>query len=230
VAQTDGNGPTDRTDSPNNGSVRTMTFERLAASTAVVVPPTAAAVVAVAGFLTPSYDPLHRTVSRLTDPGMPYSLAMRLTLAALALSLASLSWASLRTMPRGGVPAAICLAVAGVALLGVALISRDHAHPATIVAHRLMAVLFFCSLAAAPLTSAVVLGGDLAMTAYARVSLLAAAISLSMLAIGVAGVLIGGLPSGAWERLFVGVDLGWVTVLAGALARAEAGTGKPTTR
>jgi len=85
-----------------------LTADRLAAAAGAAVPPIAAVAVAVIGRQTPGYDPLHRTVSRLAEPGAPYGLAVKLILAALGLSIIAVAWALDRRLtargPAGALP------------------------------------------------------------------------------------------------------------------------------
>jgi hypothetical protein len=184
--------------------------------------------VAVIGRETPGYDPFHRTVSRLAEPGAPYGLAVKLILAALGLSIIAVAWVLHRRLAARGPGSTLPLAVAGAALVGVALVSRDTAHPAVLAAHRLTAIVLFCALAVAPLLAAGRLRRDPAFSAYATPSVATSGVSIALIAIAVAGVVAGGLPSGAWERTFIGLNLVWMTLLSVRLMRA--GPASPTCR
>ncbi|HKA09329.1 MAG TPA: DUF998 domain-containing protein [Candidatus Dormibacteraeota bacterium] len=197
------------------------TAERLAAVAGVAVPPLAAVAVAVIGVQTPGYDPVHRTVSRLAEPGAPYSLAVKLILAALGLSIIAVAWTLDRRLTGRGAAGVRSLAIAGAALVGVAFVSRDAAHPAVLATHRLIAIVLFCALAIAPLLAAGRLRRDPAFSAYATPSVATSGVSIALIAIAVAGVVVGGLPSGAWERTFIGLNLVWMTLLSVRLMRAR---------
>lgn len=187
-----------------------------------MVPPLAAVAVGVIGWHTPGYDPVRRTVSRLTDPGLPHSLAARLTLAALGLSLLAVAWSLDRRLRPGTQLNSLPLGLAGAALVGVAVVGRDPTHAPTLVAHRLIAGVLFCALTLAPLTASATMREHPAFRTYATLSVATAGISLALLGVAVAGVIIGGLPSGAWERSFVGLNLLWVMLLALRLLRTSA--------
>ena len=202
---------------------------RLAAVAGVAVPPLAAVAVAVIGAQTPGYDPVHRTVSRLAEPGAPYSLVVKLILAALGLSIIAVAWTLDRKLTGGGAAGVRSLAIAGAALVGVALVSRDAAHPALLAAHRFIAVVLFCTLAIAPLLAAGRLRGDPAFSSYVAPSVATSGVSIVLIAIAVGGVVVGGLPSGAWERAFIGLNLTWVTLLSARLMKADL-RGGPTVR
>jgi hypothetical protein len=194
-------------------------YLRLVAATAAAAPPLASVALLGLGWLSPGYDPLRRTISRLAEPGAPYALEVRLILAALGLALLSTAWVLDRRHATWARPAAAALAVAGLALLGVALVRRDTARPAVLVVHRLLALTLFAALALAPLLAAVGLRALPALRAWLAASAVTAALSAVLVTAAVALLLAGSLPAGAWERAFVGLNLLWVTLLAGRLAR-----------
>lgn len=204
----------------SKGRDAVLTAERLAAAAGAAVPPIAAVAVAVIGMQTPGYDPLHRTVSRLAEPSAPYGLVAKLILAALGISIIAVAWALDRRLAARGPAGSLPLAIAGAALVGVALVSRDAGHPAVLAAHRLLAIVLFCALAIAPLLAAGRLRRDPAFSAYATPSVATSGVSIALIAIAVAGVLGGALPSGVWERTFIGLNLIWVTLLSVRLMRA----------
>jgi hypothetical membrane protein len=193
-----------------------MTGVRIAAWTGIACPPLVTAVLLVAGRLSPSYDPLRTTVSHLGQRGAPFALEVNLSLAALGLTVVAVAWALGRSLGPPAAAGAGLLALAGVALVGVALLSRDPARP---VAHRTVALVFFLSLAVAPLLVARRLRGEPGWSRHAGLSLATAAVSFALLVVGVAGVVHGGLPAGAWERAFVAVNLLWLTLVAARLLR-----------
>jgi hypothetical membrane protein len=182
---------------------------RFGAWAGVCVPPVAAAVLLAAGWLTPGYDALRTTVSHLGQHGQPFAVLVNLTFAALGLAYAGVAWTLARTLGRPAWGGAGLLAVAGAAFLGVAIISRDPAHP---VPHRVAALALFLALALAPL----VLAGRVRRPVL---SVATFAASTALLVAGVVGVVHGGLPAGAWERAFVGLNLAWLVVVAAGLAR-----------
>jgi hypothetical membrane protein len=184
---------------------------RLAAWAGVCVPPVAAAVLLAAGWLSPGYDPVRTTVSHLGQHGQPFALAVDLTFAALGLAYAGVAWMLARTLGRAAWPGAGLLAVAGAAFVGVAVVSRDPVHP---VPHRAVALALFLAIALAPL----VLAGRLRLRAL---SLATFAASSALLVAGVVGLVHGGLPAGAWERVFTGINLAWLVVVAAGLLRSS---------
>jgi hypothetical membrane protein len=188
---------------------------RLAAWASVACPPAAAAVLLLAGWLSPGYDPVRTTVSHLGQRGQPFAVAVNLTFAVLGLAYVGVAWALGRRMGGRRVRAgAVLLAVAGVALVGVAIVSRDPARP---IPHRVVALVLFLALALAPLLVA----GSLRGTPHAVVALATFAASAGLLVLGVAGLVHGGLPAGAWERAFTGLNLAWLMAVAAALLRSS---------
>jgi len=190
---------------------------RLAGWAGLACPPAAAALLLAAGRLTPGYDAVRTTVSHLGQRGQPYALAVNLAFAALGLTAIAVALAldrSLRARGRAGWP----LVLAGLALVGVAFVSRDPVRP---VPHRVVALVLFLALLLAPAVAARCLRRDPAWVAFSAPSLAAAALSLALLLAGAAGVVHGGLPAGAWERTFVGVDLLWLMAVSAGLLRAR---------
>jgi hypothetical membrane protein len=203
-------------------AVSTLPPVRVAALAGVVAPPLASAALLGFGWLSPGYDPLRRTVSRLAEPGAPYALPVDLTLAVLGLALLAVAWALRQRHAARARPQAAALAVAGLALLGLAVVGRDASRPPLLVTHRVLALTLFLGLALAPLLAAVSVRGDPGRRAWMAASLATAALSALLLAAAVALVVTGHLPAGVWERAFMGLNLLWVTLLAARLSRSPA--------
>ncbi len=192
---------------------------RAAAWAGVSCPPTAAAVLLLAGWLSPSYDPVRSSLSHLGQRGQPFALAVNLVFAALGLAYVGVAWALRRSLgprARGG---PWLLAVAGVALVGIALVSKDPARP---LPHRVVALVLFLALALAPLLVAGRLRLDARWARHAALSVATFAVSAALLVVGAVGVVHGGLPAGAWERSYAGVNLAWLTAVAVGLLRQPA--------
>jgi hypothetical membrane protein len=201
---------------------RATTGVRLAAWAGVACPPAVAAVLGLAGWLSPRYDPVRTTISRLGQHGQPFALPVNLSLAVLGLAYLAVAWALARALgPRAGAGSAV-LALAGLALVAVALVSRDPARPGP---HRAVALVLFLALALAPLLVAVRLRGHPRWRRQAALSLVTVAASFTLLLAGAAGMLHGGLPAGAWERTFTGVNLVWLTAVAAGLLRPDPADG-----
>lgn len=184
---------------------------RLAAWAGVCVPPAAAAVLLVAGWLSPGYDAVRTTVSHLGQHGQPFALAVNLTFGALGVAYAGVAWSLARALGRGAWAGAGLLALAAIAFVGVAIVSRDPVHP---VPHRAAALVLFLALALAPL----LLAGRLRWPALSVGTFGASAL---LLVAGVVGLVHGGLPAGAWERAFTGLNMAWLVVAAAGLLRGH---------
>ncbi len=205
---------------PGGARIAPSLPSRLAAGSGVAVPPLAAATLLAVGWLSPGADPLRRTVSRLAEPGAPYAALVDLTLAALGLSLLAVGWGLRRHLATGATGSALALAVAGAALIGVALVHRDPTRPAFMVLHRSIALVLFAGLALAPLLAAGRLRIEPAWHGVAVLSAATAGLSSALLVAALALLAAGDLPAGAWERAYVGLNLLWVTLLALRLLRA----------
>ncbi|HKF76959.1 MAG TPA: DUF998 domain-containing protein [Candidatus Dormibacteraeota bacterium] len=190
---------------------------RPAAVVGVVVPPLSVLWLTVDAWVSPGYDPVRQTVSRLAEPGAPRAALAGVALAALGLSVLAVSWELGRRVTSAAAPRA--LAGAGLAFLGVAAVARDPGRPALFVTHRVIALSLFLSLTLAPLLTARALRSDPAWRGLAAASLAASALSLALLVLAVVLLLAGALPAGVWERTFAGVGLAWVTLVAARLAR-----------
>lgn len=189
---------------------------RLAAGAGVACPPAVAAVLLLAGWASPGYDPVRFTISHLGQRGEPYALEVNLSLAGLGLAYLAVAWALTRSHGRPTWAGAAVLAVAGAALVGVALVHRDPVRP---VPHRAVALVLFLALALAPLAVARGLRREPRWRRHTALSLATVIASVTLLAVGLAGVVLGGLPAGAWERVFSAVNLAWLAVLAAGLLR-----------
>src|SRR5262249_61685027 len=117
--------------------------------------------------------PVRGPLARLAGPGAPFAFEVGRVLASLGLSLIAVAWALDRRLTSGAAVRTLPLAIAGLGLLGVALVSRDAAHPAVLALHRLIAVALFCMLAAAPAALAGRLPADPSFPASATAPLAA---------------------------------------------------------
>jgi hypothetical membrane protein len=189
---------------------------RAVAWAGVACPPAAAAVLLAAGWLSPGYDPVRTTVSHLGQHGQPFALAVNLTFAALGVAYLGVAWALRRSLGPRARAGSCVVALAGLALVGVAIVSRDPAHP---IPHRAVALTLFLALALAPLLLGGCLRADPRWARHARLSLATFAASAALLVAGAAGLVHGGLPAGAWERAFTGLNLAWLVAVAAGLLR-----------
>lgn len=171
---------------------------------AIVALPAAAVVVAVAAALTPAIDPLTATVSRLAVPGLPAAPAVDAAIAATGVACLAIAAASRRGR-RG-------LAVAAAGFFGAAIVHLDPSSAASTAAHRLCTGIAILGLALAQLR----LAGS-----YGRVSVTLVAVGAALLVL--AAVLLATRFTwwGAWERVFLAVELSWLELVAFKIAFSE---------
>jgi len=167
----------------------------------IASPPLAVVIVFVAGALTPGYDPMSRTVSRLAVPGMAAAAAVDMSIALIALTCFGLAFG----LTRGATLGRIALAVSGGALFGAAIVHLDPSSAGATALHRLASALAVVGLTVAPL----------ALTrAYGPVSFAVGVAELAMLVIGL-GLLATSFDAwGAWERLLLAIPLAWMVLMA----------------
>jgi hypothetical protein len=155
----------------------------------------------IAGFLTPGYDAVSTTISRLAVPGAPAALPVDVAIALVALSCLGLALALERARRTGR----IAFAAAGTALAIAALIHLDPASDTSTWAHRAASGLAVAGLTVAPLA----LARD-----YGAVCLVAGLAEVAM--VGIAAVLLA-TPFdawGLWERALVAIPLTWMVLIA----------------
>ena len=157
----------------------------------------AAVVVLVAGWMTPGYDPIVRTVSRLAVPGMPAAAAVDV-----AIALAGLSCFLLAGARRRG---RLLLMLAGSGFLGAALVHLDPTSDMSTMGHRVASGVAVVGLVGAGLR----VGLDYGRLSFALcmgevVTLMAAP---ALLATSFAAW-------GAWERVLFLFALAWIFVVA----------------
>ena len=167
----------------------------------IAAPPIAVVTVLVAGAVSPGYDPMLRTVSRLAVPGMPAAAAVDLSIGLIGLACFGLASGLARRTPVGR----IALTVSGVAFLGAAMVHLDPASVGATAMHRLASALAVVGLTVAPLALA---------RAYGPVSFAVGVAELAMLVIGL-GLLATSFDGwGAWERITLAIPLGWMVLLS----------------
>ena len=106
---------------------------RVAGTLGVAAPLAATVVVLIAGVLTPGYDPVRRTVSRLAEPGLPAANAVDLAIALVGCALLGLALA----LRPGAIGARVLVSVAGAGLLVAAAVRLDPASATSTTIHRL---------------------------------------------------------------------------------------------
>jgi uncharacterized protein DUF998 len=163
----------------------------------MLAPPAAAVIIVLAGFLTPGYDPMTRTVSRLAVPGMPASLEVDL-----AIALAGVACVAVALQVEA---ARVALLASGAGFLAAATIHLDPASPVSTWAHRDASAVAVLGLIAAPFA----LWRD-----YGRVLLALGLTELAMLAIALVLLPTSFVDWGAWERVMVLLGLAGLVLTA----------------
>jgi len=167
----------------------------------IASPPLAVVIVFVAGALTPGYDPMSRTVSRLAVPGMAAAAAVDMSIALIALTCFGLALG----LTRGAKLGRIALAASGGALFGAAIVHLDPSSAGATAVHRLASALAVVGLTVAPLALARV---------YGPVSFVVGVAEVVVLLIGL-GLLATSFDAwGAWERLLLAIPLAWMVLMA----------------
>jgi Protein of unknown function (DUF998) len=190
-----------------------MNLRRLAGALGVVAPPIAAGIVLIAGSLTPGYDPLARTISRLAEPGLPAASAVELAISLVGITSLALA-ISLGPGSSGG---RVLLAVAGVALLGAAAIRLDPASSRATTEHRLATTIAMLTVSGASLAFARSLGRRPGWGAYGWISFAFGAAEVGMLLVGLALLPTSFVEWGAWERSFLALPMGWIVLVSARL-------------
>jgi uncharacterized protein DUF998 len=185
-------------------------MKRLAGALGVGAPPVAAAAVLIAGWLTPGYDPLIRTISRLAERGLPGAFFAELAIALVGVVVIALAMA---LGPRSNAGRAL-LAIAGAALLVAAAIRLDPASAAATVEHRAATTIAMLGLTGAPLAFASSLRGRVGWVGYARLSFVFGAGEVAVLLVGLALLLTTFIDWGAWERCFLALSMAWIVLLS----------------
>jgi hypothetical protein len=171
---------------------------------AIVALPVAAALVVVAGALTPSVDALTATVSRLAVPGLPAAAAVDAAIAATGIACVALAAASRRGR--------LGLVVAAAGFFGAAIVHLDPSSAASTAAHRLCAGIAILGLALAQLRLA---------ASYGLVSVGLVAVGAALLVLAAALLTTTFTWWGLWERAFLAFELAWLELAAFKIAFSE---------
>lgn len=176
-------------------------IRRVAAFSVLAVLVAAALTVFAAALLTPGYDMLTTTISRLAVPGRPAAGAVDAAIAGAGLACFALAIAT------GAARATLALAGAGFA--AAALVHLDPSSAIATSGHRAASAVAVTGLVLAPLQLA---------RAYGRVSGMLGVLEAAILAAG--GVLLfTPFPWwGAWERTLLAVALAWMVAIAARIA------------
>jgi hypothetical protein len=192
-------------------------LRRLCGVFGVQAPVLAAVTITVGGLLTPGYDPVARTISRLAEPGLPAAFAVDLAIGLVGVALIAL----VLGLGPGSVGGRALLAVAGVGLLVAAAIRLDPTSASATTEHRLATTVAMLGLAGAPLAFASSLRRRPGWVAYAPVSFAFGVVELGVLLVGLALLPTTFAEWGAWERCFLALPMGWTVLLSARLLSAR---------
>ena len=198
-------------------TVHLRTARLIVAFLGMVAPPIAAALVLVAGWMTPGYDPLARTISRLAEPGLPAAGAIDVAIGLVGIAVLVLAL-TLGPGARGG---RVLLGVAGGALLVAAAIHLDPASARATTEHRVATTFAMLALAGAPLAFAVSLKRRAGWERYGRISFLLGAAEVGALLMAFALLPTAFAEWGAWERSFLALPMVWMVIVSSRLLRTS---------
>ncbi len=173
---------------------------RISRVVGIVSPPLAVVTVFLAGVLTPGYDPVARTVSRLAVPGMPGGTAVDVAICLVALTCFALAIA----LGPGVLAGRGALALSGIALVLTAIFHLDPASFESTALHWTAAAVAVLGLTVAPLTLS---------RRYGRISFGVGVAELGMLVVGLALTTTSFSAWGAWERALLVLPLSWMVFL-----------------
>jgi hypothetical protein len=191
-------------------------MRRLSGVLGIGAPILAAPVVLVGGLVTPGYDPVQRTISRLAEPGLPAAVAVGSAIFVVGLALLGLAVA---LGPRA-IAGRTLLGIAGASLLMAAAVPLDPASERATTVHRAATMIAMVALVAVPLVFAPTLRRREGWRGYGPLSF-----ALGVAAIGVLLVGLTLLPTtfavGAWERCFLALPMAWMVLVSERLLRTS---------
>lgn len=184
-------------------------MRRLVGMLGIAAPLLAGLVVLVGGLVTPGYDPVQRTISRLAEPGLPAAAAVGSAIFAVGLALLGLAIA-LRPEAIAG---RILLAIAGASLVLAAAVPLDPASEHATTVHRAATTIAMLALVSVPLVFAPSLRRREGWRGYGPLSFWLGAAAIGVFLIGLA-LLPTAFALGAWERCFLAVPMAWTVLVS----------------
>jgi hypothetical protein len=192
-------------------------LKRIGATPGVIAPEGATAVVLIAGLLTPGYDPLRRTISRLAEPGLPAAGPVELAIFTVGLAMIGLAL----SLGPGGVTGRLLLGIAGFALLAAAVVRLDPSSPTATIIHRLATAIAMLALTASALVIAPALRNRPGWRGYGPLSFGLGAAAAGLLLIGLALLSTAFSAWGAWERCFLALPMTWMVLVSARVLRTS---------
>lgn len=174
---------------------------RILRSVGMFLPPIAALTVVTAGSLTPGYDPVARTVSRLAVPGLPAAVATDVAIGIVGVACVAVAL----TIGGDNRVGRAALIAAGVGFLLAAVWHLDPPSAATTAMHRAASGLAMLGLTIAPLVL---------WRHYGRALLVLGGAEVAMLVIALALLPTSFNAWGAWERVVLVLGLSCLVAVA----------------
>jgi Protein of unknown function (DUF998) len=182
----------------------------------ILAPALAALVVLLAGLLTPGYDPLTRTISRLAEPGLPTSAAVGLTIFMVGAAILALAAA----LGPGALAGRVMLGCAGTSMILAAAVPLNPGSPQATTVHRIATAFAMLALTGSPLVLAPPLRRRDGWGRYGPLSFGLGAAAVAVLLVGLA-LLPTAFALGAWERCFLGLPMVWMVLVSARLLRTS---------
>jgi len=161
----------------------------------------AALLVLAAGLVTPGYDSVSRTISRLAVPGMPAAAAVEVAIALVAATclVLAINLKGALLVGRGA------LVLAAAAFAATVLIHLDPSSATATALHRVASGIAVAGLTAAPF---------LVTRIYGRISVAVGVAEVAMLGLALVLMATSFSAWGAWERITLAIPLGWMVLLS----------------
>ena len=179
-----------------------------AAVVALCAPPAAALIVTSAAAITPGYDSMSRTVSRLAVPGMPAAAAVDVAIGMTAMACLALALA----LDGHARTARAALVAAGLGFAVASLIHLDPLSAGATATHRGGSGLAVSGLIAAALVL---------RRRYGVMSLVLGAAEVAVVIAGLALLATSFEAWGAWERVLLVIALLWTVLVAARIVWSE---------
>src|ERR1700674_2975533 len=192
-------------------------MKRWTGALGVMAPPVAAAAVVIAGWLTPGYDPLARTISRLAEPSLPGAFLAEAAIAIVGVALIAIA---IELGPGSGAGRAL-LAVAGAGPLAAGGVRLDPTSASATAEHRLATTVAMLGLTGAPLAFASSLRRRAGWVAYGPISFAFGAAEVAVLLVGLALLPTTFAEWGVWERCFLALPMAWIVLLSARVLSAR---------
>jgi len=187
-------------------------MRRLCGVLGIGAPLLATLVVLIGGLVTPGYDPVRRTISRLAEPGLPAAVAVGFAIFVVGLALLGLAVA---LGPRA-VAGRVLLGIAGASLLVAAAVPLDPASDRPSTIHRVATAIAVLALVSMLLVLAPSLRRREGWRGYGLLSF-GVGVTMSGLLLVALALLPTAFAVGAWERCFLALPMAWMVLVSARL-------------